>query len=148
MAGEPHRTRSIRTATGIEILSRRKSPNRRLSSEKKQHPSRSEEEAEEASIPLANPFANQSPVAKRLVSRGWIDRGWARIDDRRDEACRFKSACERASEERSSRPDPEIDPTSSFYRSITSIPRHNRSWSGTCTSRTRRWLLISTWVPW
>lgn len=83
-----------------------------------------------------------------LVSRGWIDRGWARIDDRRDEACRFKSACERASEERSSRPDPEIDPTSSFYRSITSIPRHNRSWSGTCTSRTRRWLLISTWVPW
>ena len=40
------------------------------------------------------------------------------------------------------------DPTSSFYRSITSIPRHNRSWSGTCTSRTRRWLLISTWVPW
>lgn len=67
MAGEPHRTRSIRTATGIEILSRRKSPNRRLSSEKKQHPSRSEEEAEEASIPLANPFANQSPVAKRLL---------------------------------------------------------------------------------
>lgn len=73
--------------------------------------------------------------SKRRSSKGWIDRTSAtsRIDEeRRDE--RFKTRVQRSRHGRDHDqfllPVDHLDP-----------PRHNRSWSGTCTSRTRRWLV-------